>query len=534
DRSTPRAIRLSMPLAREVVDQLAVSLGVCIRPIPMYRLDPATGQSRCVDVPCGTTLESKCPPCAKRNLQLRKAQCREGWHAETEPEITLNAPTEEQSYLIELRAQLQGYRDQAEADGEDLASWDEAITEAEAQMRAAGLRGSVLGRSATSRQRSTRRRQDAPDLPKRKKIPGTLGRLYESPDGRRYRPSMFITLTLPSYGKVRDGAPIDPDAYDYTRAVRDAIHFGRLVDRFIQNLRRVAGWEVQYFATVEPQKRGAPHLHLAMRGTLSRAEIKQIAAATYHQVWWPATDRIVFDGEHLPVWEDGCGYLDPRTGEVLPTWDEALDAIDEDAEPLHVLRFGEQVKPIGVLGGTERADHLVKHYLTKYLTKSIAETCAPETQPQKDHADRMVAALHYEPCSEFCPNWLRYGVQPKNARAGQAPGRCAGKAHKAEHLGIRGRRVLVSRKWSTKTLTDHRADRRAWVLETLGLSATESPDPNRYVWRKVPSGDPDLPPLGQRLLSAIAERQRQRELLAEAQARQDDTELSATGKEVAA
>jgi hypothetical protein len=32
------------------------------------------------------------------------------------------------------------------------------------------------------------------------------------------------------------------------------------------------------------------------------------------------------------------------------------------------------------------------------------------------------------------------------------PGRCKGKAHQPEHLGIAGRRVLVSRKWSNKTL----------------------------------------------------------------------------------
>jgi hypothetical protein len=32
------------------------------------------------------------------------------------------------------------------------------------------------------------------------------------------------------------------------------------------------------------------------------------------------------------------------------------------------------------------------------------------------------------------------------------PGRCKGNAHKLKHLGIAGRRVLVSRKWSNKTL----------------------------------------------------------------------------------
>jgi hypothetical protein len=48
--------------------------------------------------------------------------------------------------------------------------------------------------------------------------------------------------------------------------------------------------------------------------------------------------------------------------------------------------------------------------------------------------------------------WLLYGIQPKGARRSLTPGRCKGKAHKPEHLGIAGRRVLVSRKWSNKTL----------------------------------------------------------------------------------
>ena len=68
---------------------------------------------------------------------------------------------------------------------------------------------------------------------------------------------MFLTLTCDSYGAIRNGAPVDPDTYDYRRAARDAIHFSALVDRLMQNLRRVLGWEVQYFATVEPQN--APH-----------------------------------------------------------------------------------------------------------------------------------------------------------------------------------------------------------------------------------------------------------------------------------
>ena len=119
------------------------------------------------------------------------------------------------------------------------------------------------------RHRSTRRRQDAPDLPRRKVSPRTVGKTYTAPDGKTFRPSMFVTLTCPSYGRVGDdGAPADPATYDYDRAARDALTFAALFDRFIQNLRRYLGYDVQYFAAVEPQRRLAPHVHLAIRGTV--------------------------------------------------------------------------------------------------------------------------------------------------------------------------------------------------------------------------------------------------------------------------
>jgi hypothetical protein len=359
-------------MARDVLEEVAKLHGVCIRPIPLKRLDTATGKSEIIDVPCGATLDSKCPPCAKRNRQLRMAQCREGWHLDAEPAITPDEANEEQRWLVEFRADYQAQRDAAEKAGDDTTELDAIITGLDEEINAAGMRGSVLGRTTAKRSRSTRRRQDAPDLPKRKMTNTTLGRTFQGSDGKVYRPSLFVTLTLPSYGKVRDGVPVDPDAYDYRRAARDALHFSKLVDRFVQNLRRVAGYDVQYFASVEPQKRLAPHLHMAIRGTLPRAEIKQIAAATYHQVWWPQADEVVFEGDHMPVWQDGTGYLNPATGEVLPTWDEALDDLDEDAEPLHVIRFGDQVDVQGVLAGTPDADQCIR-YLSKYLTKSIGD-----------------------------------------------------------------------------------------------------------------------------------------------------------------
>jgi hypothetical protein len=54
-----------------------------------------------------------------------------------------------------------------------------------------------------------------------------------------------------------------------------------------------------------------------------------------HQVWWPDTSTVKYDGDELPVWDEGNGnYLDPATGEVLPSWDQALDELGD--EPHHV------------------------------------------------------------------------------------------------------------------------------------------------------------------------------------------------------
>ena len=67
-----------------------------------------------------------------------------------------------------------------------------------------------------------------------------------------------------------------------------------------------------------------------IRGTVSRRELREVIAATYHQVWWPSTAAVRFDGDQLPVWDEAnATYLDPDTGEVLPTWDQALDAISD-------------------------------------------------------------------------------------------------------------------------------------------------------------------------------------------------------------
>jgi hypothetical protein len=194
-----------------------------------------------------------------------------------------------------------------------------------------------------------------------------------------------------------------------------------------------------------------------------------------------------------------------------------------------VARFGDRFDAQGVLAGSKDAARCIG-YLTKYLTKQAGDCHQAGSPADQAHVARLAAALRFEPCSPTCANWLRYGIQPKNARPGLVPGCCKGQAHDADHLGSAGRRVLVSRKWSGKTLADHRADRRKWLLKTLGVSAT---DPASYAWEIVNPGDPDHMDRARRLLHAVADRARWLTALKEARQRaaaQDGADLSATGR----
>ncbi|MGA4683580.1 replication initiator [Micromonospora sp. AB353] len=519
-----RAARFALPMSRKIVTEMAAEYGVCLHPVTLRRTDLHTGLTEVVDLPCGSTREDKCEPCAKRARRLRQTQIREGWHRADEPAPGPNPATDAQRELILLRAHLEFARDEAQraAQFDQVPAIDEAIGEVEEAIAAEGLRGAVAPSHDSDddnhgrRKRSTRRRQDAPDLPRKKVEPRTVGKVYTAPDGTQHRPSMWLSLTLDSYGRVLpDGTPVDPDTYDYRRAAWDAVHFARLLDRFWQNLRRCVGWNVQYAGCVEPQRRLAPHAHFAIRGTIPRTVLRQVAAATYHQVWWPPADEPVYTLDRPPLWDaDRAEWIDPDSREPLRSWADALDLIDTDpdAQPAHVVRFGTQVHAEGVTPGTVHANRTIG-YITKYITKSAADCHKPDTDRQRDHLDRLWHELRVTPCNERCANWLLYGIQPKKAHGRLQAGRCKGKVHQRATLGIGGRRILVSRDWSGKTLADHRADARAWVRNLLGITtgATDADtasqdDPPAYAWELARPDDPDLPPLQHRLLKALSQR----------------------------
>ena len=364
----------------------------------------------------------------------------------------------------------------------------------------------------------------------------TLGRTFDTPDGKTFRPSMFVTLTLPSYGRVGpDGAPLDPRSYDYRRAARDAMHFGELVDRFWQNLRRACGWPVQYFAAVEPQtpprpaparghpRHHPPHPHPA--GRRRHLPPGLVASRTTSEVYprhrppsgttAPAATSTHAPAPRSPTWERGTGRDRRRPGR----------------QPAHVVRFGARGLDVqGVVPGTERGRGLPD---LPGQVPDQGRRRMPRTRHRRRRRARrrLTEELRWTPCSSRCSNWLLYGVQPEGAHAELVPGCCPGKAHRRHTLGYAGRRCLVSRKWTGKKLDDYRDARRAHVMRALGAigirvdrDTDEDPDHTRYSWALVGPNDPDPPDRIELLLRAIHQRRRWRAQYDRARSATDDHE----------
>ncbi|MFC3966190.1 replication initiator [Nocardia jiangsuensis] len=523
------ADRRALPNLDSIAESAADKEGVCARVLPMRAVEVGTGRVSYIGAPCKSTLDSVCPACAKAARYTRMMQCKEGWCLDAEPEVPTPETTAAQHDLLSARAHLFGEYQNARTAGDDdlCESVAALVAELDQELRELGVRGPFppLDARPKRKAKSTRRRDDVPDLPRLKVAKTTVGREY----GGKYRPSTFFTLTLPSYGGVNrvwdptagkdkrgdwvtDGSPRDPDSYDYTRAARDIVHFKALWDRWVQNLRRAVGWNVQYFATVEPQKRAAPHIHIALRGTIPNAILRQVTAATYRNIWWPHHDHEVYRDGHMPVWDyQADTFTDPDTGAPLTSWEDALAVMDEvdELEPSHTIRFGEQSKPVQILAGSDEQERKVR-YLTKYLTKSVSEILDADSTRVAVHYDRLEEELAHTPCSPTCGVWLRYGIVPKGAKAKMVPGRCKGKAHRRDTLGLPGQRVLASGLWTGKTVVDHKADRAEFVRQTLAAVGITRPERPELRISLVRPGDKDAPPRSHLIIATVSERIRQR------------------------
>jgi hypothetical protein len=86
---------------------------------------------------------------------------------------------------------------------------------------------------------------------------------------------------------------------------------------------------------------------------------------------------------------------------------------------------------------------------------------------------------------------------------------------------------------NTANSATHRADRKAWLLETLGLPDPAT-QPGRYRWDHVTPADPDHMPPTRRLLHVLAQRTEQQAALEEARRRTDDATVSLSAVKEAA
>ncbi|MGH3884516.1 MAG: replication initiator, partial [Pseudonocardiaceae bacterium] len=151
-------------LSDELLRDTAAKVGVCVRPIIRRVVDTTSGESETVPLPCGSTRERVCLPCAQKARRLRIQQCREGWHRTDDPA----------------------------ADDEDQAD--------DPDPEPVELEPDDDGEPVSVRRRSTRRLPQFPPLPVAPMERRTVGHELTSPTGETYRPSTFLTLTLPSYG----------------------------------------------------------------------------------------------------------------------------------------------------------------------------------------------------------------------------------------------------------------------------------------------------------------------------------------------
>lgn len=517
------ADRRALPNLNELAEAAAEHEGVCARVLPMRAVDLDSGHVSYLGAPCKSTIASVCPACAKAARYVRMMQCKQGWCLTEEPRRDKPETTQAQQDVLGARAHLFTEYHDARRSGDDEAAdaIAELVADLDRELKELGVRGPFppLDGRPKRKAKSTRRRDDVPDLPRLKVAKTTVGREYAG----KYRPSTFFTLTLPSYGQINqvpgkdgklvtDGSPRDPESYDYTQAARDIVHFAKLFDRWVQNLRRAVGWNVQYFATVEPQKRAAPHIHVALRGSVPNAILTAVTNATYRNIWWPHHDREVYTDGHMPVWDyQADTFVDPDDGRPLTSWDDALEVMDavDELEPSHTIRFGAQSKPVQILAGSEEQERKVK-YLTKYLTKSVAEILEPDSVRTAVHYDRLHEELKRTPCSPTCGVWLRYGIVPKGAKAKMVPGRCKGKAHRRDTLGLPGQRVLTSSLWTGKTVADHKAERADFVRQTLAAVGIDRPARPNLRITPVRPGDKEAPPRAHLIIAAVHERTRQR------------------------
>ena len=349
------------PLARQLAETMALAVGACIRPLALRRTDTETERITVIPIPCGSTREAKCPPCADRARRLRIWQAREGWHLAEEPQIETAEPTSEQLALIGYRADLEALV--LPRSRRTTRSASPSLTRRSTMPRRCCAAPASAARFPNRRDRkdrprrrvrSTRRRQDAPDLPRRRGDRAPSGRVY-----RHRRPTVpALDVRHPDPALLRAGpSPTAP------RSTRPATTTGgppgtrSTSPSWSTGSGRTCaapcGWTCSTSPPSNPRRAARPaparrdprhhppHAHPPGR----RRDLPPGLVAAARPRGLPRRPAARSGTTGAPRLRRPATPAQP-----LPTWDEALDAIDDDpdAEPAHVVRFGAQVDVQGV------------------------------------------------------------------------------------------------------------------------------------------------------------------------------------------
>ena len=282
-----------MPLARDVVKDLAVEHGACFRPIQLRPTDLATGEVEPVLVPCGHTLASRLPVVRRtreepprRAMPRRLAPRPRAGHRTRRPHRRTDVADPDPR----RRASRAGHgrstpAKTSPAGTKNSPTWTTRSTTPgyAATYCPSGRNG---GTARPGGGKTPRRCPGGRSTPARSARP-TRRRTAKS----SARPCSSRSLARPTGASRPMGRRPTRAAYDYTSAARDALHFAALFQVHAEPspLRRI---RVRAAAYGSRRTSTSP-----CAAPCSRAELREVIAATYHQVWWPSTDTVHFDGE---------------------------------------------------------------------------------------------------------------------------------------------------------------------------------------------------------------------------------------------
>ena len=320
---------------------------------------------------------------------------------------------------------------------------------------------------------------------------GPHGRPGVHCSGRQDLPALDVRHPHPAVLRAGDaeGVPVNPARYDYRRAALDALHFPKLVDRFWQNLRaapatrsstsppssRSGAWP----RTCTPRSGGPSPARCCARSGPPPTTSSGGRPTTLPSMWtgcpvW--TDARLRRPEHRRAAPDAGTRRSTRS---TPTRGRAGARRSVRGPGRHP---GPHRRQTG--GGTGHRLHVQvpDQADRRHLRRRDDASAAREA-----HIDRLAEEVRWLPCTPTCATGSATASNPP------APGRDRARALHAQGArphqpGLGGRRVLVSRKWSGKTLAAHKADRAAVVRAALEEAGID-PDDHDELPSPAPTAD---------------------------------------------